>query len=192
MKDMDSIAATMDGIGRAARAAAAELAFAPAEAKQAALTAAAEAVWNRRAQILEANAKDMAYGAEKGLSPAMMDRLELTEARIESITQGLRAVAGQRDPVGEVIADWTQPTGLNIRRVRTPIGVIGVIYESRPNVTADAGALCLKSGNAVILRGGSESFHSSTAIHACLVEGLRAAGLPEATIQLVPPATAPR
>ena len=186
MKDMDSIAATMDGIGRAARAAAAELAFAPAEAKQAALTAAAEAVWNRRAQILEANAKDMAYGAEKGLSPAMMDRLELTEARIESITQGLRAVAGQRDPVGEVIADWTQPTGLNIRRVRTPIGVIGVIYESRPNVTADAGALCLKSGNAVILRGGSESFHSSTAIHACLVEGLRAAGLPEAAIQLVP------
>ena len=186
MKDMDSIAATMDGIGRAARAAAAELAFAPAEAKQAALTAAAEAVWNRRAQILEANAKDMAYGAEKGLSPAMMDRLELTEARIESITQGLLAVAAQRDPVGEVIADWDRPTGLNIRRVRTPIGVIGVIYESRPNVTADAGALCLKSGNAVILRGGSEGFHSSTAIHACLVEGLRQAGLPEAAIQLVP------
>jgi len=186
MKDMDSIAATMDGIGRAARVAAAELAFAPAEAKQAALTAAADAVWNRRAQILEANASDMAYGAEKGLSPAMMDRLELTEARIESIIQGLRAVAGQRDPVGEVIADWDMATGLNIRRVRTPIGVIGVIYESRPNVTADAGALCLKSGNAVILRGGSESFHSSTAIHACLVEGLRQAGLPEAAIQLVP------
>jgi len=186
MKDMDSIAATMEAIGRAARAAAAELAYAPAEAKALALTAAAEAVWDRRAQILEANAKDMAYGAEKGLSPAMLDRLELTEPRIRGMADGLRAVAGQRDPVGEVIADWDRPTGLNIRRVRTPIGVIGVIYESRPNVTADAGALCLKSGNAVILRGGSESFHSSTAIHDCLVEGLRQAGLPEAAIQLVP------
>lgn len=186
MTDMDSIAATMEGIGRAARAAAAELAFAPAEAKALALTAAAAAVWDRRAQILEANARDLAYAAEKGLSPAMVDRLELTEARIKGITQGLRAVADQRDPVGEVIADWTMPSGINIRRVRTPIGVIGVIYESRPNVTADAGALCLKSGNAVILRGGSESFHSSTAIHACLVEGVRQAGLPEAAIQLVP------
>ncbi len=186
MKDMETLAATMDGIGRAARAAAAELAFAAPERKHDALTAAADEVWSRRQAILEANARDMAHGREKRLSPAMLDRLELTEARIEAIARGLRAVAEQRDPVGEVIADWDMPTGLNIRRVRTPIGVIGVIYESRPNVTADAGALCLKSGNAVILRGGSESFQSSTAIHACLLEGLRRAGLPQAAIQLVP------
>jgi len=186
MKDMDSIAATMDGIGRAARAAATELATASAERKHAALIGAAQEVWARRQQILDANAEDLVYADEKGLSPAMIDRLELTESRIRGMVDGLRSVAEQRDPVGEVIADWTMPSGINIRRVRTPIGVIGVIYESRPNVTADAGALCLKSGNAVILRGGSESFHSSTAIHACLVEGLRQAGLPEAAIQLVP------
>src|SRR5690606_26748478 len=116
----------------------------------------------------------------------MLDRLRLDEARIQSITEGLRAIAAQPDPIGQVIAEWDQPSGLHIRRVRTPLGVIGVIYESRPNVTADAGALCLKAGNAVILRGGSESFHSSRAIHACLVAGLAAAGLPEAAIQLVP------
>ena len=116
----------------------------------------------------------------------MMDRLALDEARIQGIVDGLRAVAAQEDPVGEVLAEWDRPTGLHIRRVRTPLGVVGVIYESRPNVTADAGALCVKSGNAVILRGGSESFHSSGAIHACLVAGLRAAGLPEDAIQLVP------
>jgi glutamate-5-semialdehyde dehydrogenase len=115
-----------------------------------------------------------------------MDRLMLDEARIQGIVDGLRAVAAQADPVGEVIEAWTQPTGLHIQRVRTPIGVIGVIYESRPNVTADAGGLCLKSGNAVILRGGSESFHSATAIHACLLQGLKAHGLPEHAIQLVP------
>ncbi len=128
----------------------------------------------------------MDYGRDKGLSPAMLDRLMLDEARIRGIVDGLRAVAAQDDPVGQVIAEWDRPSGLHIRRVRTPLGVIGVIYESRPNVTADAGALCLKAGNAVILRGGSESFHSSGAIHACLVEGLRAAGLPEDAIQLVP------
>ncbi|MDP3340125.1 glutamate-5-semialdehyde dehydrogenase [Frigidibacter sp.] len=183
---MDSIAATMDGIGRAARAAAVELATASAERKHAALIGAAQEVWARRQQILDANAEDLVFADEKGLSPAMIDRLELTESRIRGMVDGLRSVAEQRDPVGEVIADWTMPSGINIRRVRTPIGVIGVIYESRPNVTADAGALCLKSGNAVILRGGSESFHSSAAIHACLVEGLRQAGLPEAAIQLVP------
>ncbi len=176
----------MERIGRAARAAAAELACASAERKHAALIGAAEAVWARRWEIIDANAEDQVFAEEKGLSPAMMDRLRLDEGRVRSIVDGLRAVAEQKDPVGEVIAEWDMPSGLHIQRVRTPLGVIGVIYESRPNVTADAGALCLKAGNAVILRGGSESFHSSTAIHACMVEGLRQAGLPEAAIQLVP------
>ncbi|MCV2864181.1 glutamate-5-semialdehyde dehydrogenase [Defluviimonas sp. WL0075] len=186
MKDMDDIAAMMAGIGARAKEAAAELACAPAHARQAALEAAAEAVAAGEAAIIAANAEDLAFGREKGLSSAMMDRLMLDGTRIGAIVSGLRAVAAQKDPVGEVIAEWDMPSGLNIRRVRTPLGVIGVIYESRPNVTADAGALCLKSGNAVILRGGSESFHSSRAIHACLVQGLKAAGLPEAAIQLVP------
>ena len=128
----------------------------------------------------------MAFGTEKGLSAAMLDRLKLDEDRLRSIIDGLRAIAEQADPVGEVMADWDQPSGLNIRRVRTPLGVIGVIYESRPNVTTDAGALCLKAGNAVILRGGSESFHSSQALHACLQQGLRDANLPEDAVQLVP------
>lgn len=186
MKDIADIPALMTELGARAKAAAAELAFAPAPAKEKALLAAADAVWARRAEIMEANGKDMDFGRGKGLSPAMLDRLMLDEARIQGICDGLRAVAGQDDPVGEVLAQWDRPTGLNIKRVRTPLGVIGVIYESRPNVTADAGALCLKSGNAVILRGGSESFHSSGAIYACLVEGLQAAGLPEDAIQLVP------
>ena len=186
MKDLDNIPALMAEIGANARAAAADLAFATAERKHAALIGAAEAVWNARDKIIAANAEDLAYGRQKGLSPAMMDRLMLDEGRIRGIVDGLRSVAEQKDPVGEVIADWDMPSGLNIRRVRTPLGVVGVIYESRPNVTADAGALCLKSGNAVILRGGSESFHSSRAIHACLVEGLKSAGLPETAIQLVP------
>ena len=176
----------MKAIGAAARKAAAELAFASAERKHAALIGAAEAVWANRQAIIDANCEDLVYGEEKGLSPAMMDRLMLDEARIRGIVDGLKAVAAQKDPVGEVMAEWSRPNGLNIRRVRTPLGVVGVIYESRPNVTADAGALCLKAGNAVILRGGSESFHSSRAIHACLVEGLKSAGLPEAAIQLVP------
>ncbi len=184
--DTADFAGLMTRIGEAARAAAAELAFAPADRKRAALEAAADAVRARRAEIVAANAEDLAYGAAKGLSPAMMDRLRLDEGRIGGIVEGLRAVAAQRDPVGRVLAEWDRPTGLQIRRVATPLGVVGVIYESRPNVTADAGALCLKAGNAVILRGGSESFHSSTAIHACMVEGLRAAGLPEAAIQLIP------
>jgi glutamate-5-semialdehyde dehydrogenase len=128
----------------------------------------------------------MAAGRDKGLTPAMLDRLALDEKRLWGIVEGLRAVAAQDDPVGQVIAEWDRPSGLHIRRVRTPLGVIGVIYESRPNVTADAGALCLKAGNAVILRGGSESFQSSAAIHACLVEGLKSAGLPEDAIQRVP------
>jgi glutamate-5-semialdehyde dehydrogenase len=186
MKDTDDIHALMAGIGARAKAAAAELAFAAPEAKRGALLAAADAVHARRADIVAANAKDMVYGREKGLSPAMLDRLLLDEPRIAGIVAGLHAVADQADPVGAVLAEWDMPSGLHIRRVRTPLGVVGVIYESRPNVTADAGALCLKSGNAVILRGGSESFHSSTAIHACLVEGLRATDLPEDAIQLVP------
>ena len=186
MKDFDSIPALMADLGQRAKAASGDLAFASAERKHAALVAAADAVWANRAQIIEANQKDLEFGRDKGLSPAMMDRLMLDNARIQGMVDGLRTVADQADPVGEVLAEWDMPSGLNIQRVRTPLGVIGVIYESRPNVTADAGALCLKSGNAVILRGGSESFHSSTAIHACLVEGLKAANLPEDAIQLVP------
>lgn len=186
MKDIENIPALMAEIGAKARAAAADLAFAGSDAKAAALNGAADAVWNRRAEIVTANAKDLDYGREKGLSPAMMDRLMLDEDRIRGMVDSLRAVAGQDDPVGAVLAEWDMPSGLHIRRVRTPLGVIGVIYESRPNVTADAGALCLKAGNAAILRGGSESFHSSGLIHACLVEGLKAAGLPADAIQLVP------
>ena len=186
MKDLDNIPALMADLGVRAKSAAAVLATATPDAKTAALNAAADSVWNDRAGIIEANEKDLTYGRDRGLSDAMMDRLMLNEARIQGICEGLRAVAAQDDPVGEVLAEWDQPSGLHIRRVRTPLGVIGVIYESRPNVTADAGALCLKSGNAVILRGGSESFHSSGAIHACLVDGLRRAGLPEDAIQLVP------
>ncbi|MFZ3584594.1 glutamate-5-semialdehyde dehydrogenase [Loktanella sp. DJP18] len=177
---------TMTAMGRAARAAAQELATADGATKTLALNAAADAIWDTRAAILSANAKDMDYGRDTGLSPAMMDRLMLDDGRIQAMADGLRAVASQDDPVGAVITAWDRPNGLHIERVRTPIGVIGVIYESRPNVTADAGALCLKSGNAVILRGGSEGFNSSTAIHAALVTGLRAAGLPDAAIQLVP------
>ena len=186
MKDMEDISALMAEIGARAKTAAAELSFVPAARRQAALLAAAEAVLARRQEIIDANGEDLAHGAEKRLSPAMMDRLMLDEARIRGMVEGLRSVAGQADPVGAVMAEWDMPSGLHIQRVRTPLGVIGVIYESRPNVTADAGALCLKSGNAVILRGGSESFHSSRAIHACLVAGLTQAGLPEAAIQLVP------
>lgn len=180
------IQATMAEIGQKAKAASQELAFASAEAKEAALNAAADAVWSRRNDIIEANAKDMEFGRNKGLSPAMLDRLMLDETRIQGIVDGLRAVAAQDDPVGAVMADWDRPTGLKIKRVRTPLGVIGVIFESRPNVTADAGALCLKAGNAAILRGGSESFHSSGLIHECLAAGLVSAGLPADAVQLVP------
>ncbi|GGE44093.1 glutamate-5-semialdehyde dehydrogenase [Actibacterium pelagium] len=186
MKDLDNIPELMAEIGAKAKAAAAELAFAAPEAKQKALEAAADAVWTRRDEIIAANAKDLEFGRNKGLSDAMMDRLMLDESRIQGICDGLRAVADQDDPVGAVMSEWDRPSGLHIKRVRTPLGVIGVIYESRPNVTADAGALCLKAGNAVILRGGSESFHSSGLIHDCLQDGLRAAGLPEDAIQRVP------
>ncbi len=180
------VADLMREIGSAAREAARVLAEASSERKDAALHAAADALWERRDEIAAENARDMEFGREKGLGAAMLDRLLLDEARIRGIADGLRAVAAQADPVGTVMAEWERPNGLHIRRVRTPIGVIGVIYESRPNVTADAGGLCLKSGNAAILRGGSESFHSSRAIHAALAAGLRAAELPETAIQLVP------
>jgi glutamate-5-semialdehyde dehydrogenase len=186
MTDMALAQQLIDGLGKAARLAAVELAQAPAPAKRAALLAAADAVIAKTPSILDANALDFEFARKKGLSDAMMDRLRLDPSRLEAIAKGLRDVAEQEDPVGQVIADWDRPSGLNIKRVRTPIGVIGVIYESRPNVTADAGALALKSGNAVILRGGSESLNSSAAIHACMVDGLRAAGLPEAAIQMVP------
>jgi len=180
------VKALMREIGASARAAAAVLACAPSARKDQALRAAAEAVLDGRAGILAANAADMDAAAGKGLSGAMLDRLQLTEDRVAGIADGLRAIADQPDPVGAVIAEWDRPSGLHIRRVRTPIGVIGVIFESRPNVTADAGGLCLKAGNAGILRGGSESLASSQAIHAALTAGLAAAGLPETAIQLVP------
>ena len=186
MNDQSDIAVLMAGIGARARDAAGALAYASSAAKAAALLTAAATLVARESQIIGANALDLAFGRTKGLSPAMMDRLTLDSRRIAAMAEGLRAVAAQKDPVGEVIAAWDMPSGLHFERVRTPLGVIGVIYESRPNVTADAGALCLKSGNAVILRCGSESLHSATAIHGCLVDGLRAAGLPEDAIQLVP------
>lgn len=186
MNDQDTIGPMMAKIGADARAAATVLATVGSERKHAALIGAAEAIWENRMAIMDANAEDLVYGEQKGLSPAMMDRLMLDEPRIRAMAEGLRNVAAQADPVGAVMDQWDMPSGLNIRRVRTPLGVIGVIYESRPNVTADAGALCLQSGNAVILRGGSESFHSSTAIHQCLLTGLKQAGLPAASIQLVP------
>ncbi len=176
----------MADIGRKARAAAAELAFAGSERKSAALISAADAIWRRRDAILDANTLDLDAGVQKGLTPAMLDRLRLDDTRLRGIVDALRQIAEQKDPVGRVLAEWDRPNGLHIQRVATPLGVVGVIYESRPNVTADAGALCLKSGNAVILRGGSESFETSEAIHACMVEGLRAAGLPETAIQFVP------
>ncbi len=179
-----ALASEMAEIGHRARAAAASLALASAEAKTAALRAAAQNVRAGEAEILAANARDLAEA--EGLSPALRDRLALDSKRLEAIAAGLEAIAELPDPVGRTLARWTRPNGLDIERVAVPLGVIGIIYESRPNVTADAGGLALKSGNAAILRGGSESFYSSRALAAALVEGLRAAGLPEAAIQLVP------
>ena len=180
------VAALMARIGREARAASRPLATAAGDVKDAALRAMADAIEARETAILEANALDMDNGADAGLSDALMDRLKLTPERIRAMADGIRAIAALKDPVGDVIAEWDRPNGLHIERVRTPLGVIGVIYESRPNVTADAGALCLKAGNAVILRGGSDSLNSSSAIHGCLAEGLEAAGLPAEAIQMVP------
>ncbi|MES0028616.1 glutamate-5-semialdehyde dehydrogenase [Mesorhizobium sp. M0040] len=185
-KSRDDTVALMADIGRRARAAARPLAIAAAERKHAALIGMAQAILRHEQDILDANAIDIRNGREAGLSAASMDRLKLDPARIRAMADGISEIAGLRDPVGDVIAAWDRPNGLHIERVRTPLGVVGVIYESRPNVTADAGALCLKAGNPVILRGGSDSANSSAAIHACLVEGLKAAGLPEDAIQLVP------
>lgn len=176
----------MADIGVRAKAAAAVLAVAPTETKNSALLAAAGAVRAHAGDILAANEQDMAAARARELSPALMDRLLLTPDRIEAIASGIESVAALADPVGRVLDTRTRPNGLEISRIAVPLGVIGIIYESRPNVTADAGVLCLKAGNAAILRGGSESAHSSRAIHACLVEGLNAAGLPEAAIQIIP------
>src|SRR5271168_4327327 len=176
----------MRSMGRAARAAAEVLAFIPAEQKNRALLAAAAALRISRLKLLEANAGDMREAAARGLSAALLDRLCLDEIRVEAMARGLEDIAQLPDPIGSRLAEWPRPNGMLIQRVCVPLGVIGIIYESRPNVTADAGALCLKSGNAVILRGGSESARSNAAIHACLEEGLQVAGLPSASIQRVP------
>jgi glutamate-5-semialdehyde dehydrogenase len=182
----ETVADLMKGIGRAARDAALALALAPTEQKNRALRAAAAALRAQHVTILAANASDMAESVAKGLSGALLDRLRLDDNRVEATAQGLDDIERLADPIGKRLAQWSRPNGLQIERVCVPLGVIGIIYESRPNVTADAGALCLKSGNAVILRGGSESARSSAAIHACLRQGLEAAGLPRTCIQLVP------
>ena len=180
------LAALLDSMGRAAVDAARVLALAGTAQKDAALRAAAAALRRREAAILEANARDLESARDAGLGAAMLDRLALDPARLASIAASVEQVADLPDPVGTVIAEWTRPNGLRIQRVRVPLGVIAIIYESRPNVTSDAGALCLKSGNAAILRGGSESMRSNAAIHAAMVEGLESAGLPAACLQLVP------
>lgn len=179
-------AALMRDMGLAARTAAHQLANSPTAIKSRALLAAARSIRESRESILAANARDVEAGVQSGLSPAMLDRLRLDPARIEAMAAGVEAVAGLPDPVGDIMASWERPNGLAIERVRVPLGVVGIIYESRPNVTADAGALCLMSGNAAILRGGSEAIQSSRAIHAAMVSGIVEAGLPEASIQLVP------
>ena len=179
-------AKALEEAARAARAATSALAAAPRAVKDQALLLAAAALRERAAQIIAANAEDIA--AAPGLSPAFRDRLLLNAARIEAMAKGLEEVAALPDPVGRVLAEWQRPNGLRFQRVAQPLGVIGMIFESRPNVTADAAALCLKSGNAVILRGGSESLRSATAIHACMVQGLKQAGLPEAAVQVAPSA----
>jgi glutamate-5-semialdehyde dehydrogenase len=178
--------ADMRALGERARSAARILATAPRATKDRALHAAAAALRARREEILAANARDLAAARERGLRASLLDRLALDGKRVEAMALGLEAVAALADPIGGEIARWQRPNGLDIARVRVPLGVIGIIYESRPNVTADAGALCLKAGNAAILRGGSESFHSSGAILACLAHGLRAAGLPDDAIQSPP------
>jgi glutamate-5-semialdehyde dehydrogenase len=180
------LATLMGEIGRAARATQPVLARASRERKDQALLAAAAALRRLMPALLEANALDLRAAEARQLAPAMLDRLRLDPARIEAMARGIEDIAALEDPVGRTLAEWSRPNGLRIARVAVPLGVIGIIYESRPNVTADAGALCLKSGNAVILRGGSESLHSSRAIHTALVAGLREAGLPEGCIQLVP------
>ena len=184
--DTGDIAEEMDQLGRRARAAVHDLAQATTDQKNAALLAAAVALRNQTANLLAANALDMADAEARDIAPSLLDRLKLDEGRIDAMAAGLEQIAALPDPVGEVLSSWDRPNGLEISRVRVPLGVIGIIYESRPNVTADAGGLCLKSGNAAVLRGGSESFHSSGAILDCLQAGLKSAGLPAGSIQLLP------
>ena len=186
VRTAQSVADVMRAIGRGARAAALALGLASTDQKNRALRAAAASLRARRHKIIAANDRDMREAAAKELSPALLDRLKLDEKRVDAMAAGLDDIAELPDPIGTVLAEWTRPNGMKIQRVRVPLGVIGIIYESRPNVTADAGALCLKSSNAVILRGGTESVRSSAAIHACLDEGLTVAGLPGSCIQLVP------
>ena len=186
LQEETDIAELMTRMGERARAAASQLAGCDAARRNAALSGAAEAIRNSAAGILEANALDMAGGRERGLSGAMLDRLMLDEARIEAIAAGIESIRELPDPLGKVMSEWQRPNGLCIQRVSVPLGVIGIIYESRPNVTADAAALCLKSGNAVILRGGSESFNSSSAIHRAMIAGLQSAGIEVAAVQMVP------
>ena len=183
---MADIRSLVVDIGKKAREASGRLAVASSQQKKDALIFSADSIRKNTANILEQNKKDLDFGASKSLSNALMDRLLLNEERIGSMIEGLEAIANQDDPIGEIMEAWRRPNGLEIKRVRTPLGVIGVIYESRPNVTADAGALCLKAGNAVILRGGSESYNSSIAIHNCMQEGLLKANLPENSIQIIP------
>ena len=186
LEQSDTVEQVMAQIGVQATQAKPALAIATAERKHAALIGMADAIEHDANDILNANAIDMENAEVSGMSKAMLDRLKLDESRVQSMADGIRAIADLKDPIGDIIAKWDRPNGLVIERVRTPLGTIGVIYESRPNVTADAGALCIKAGNPVILRGGSDSFHSSTAIHKCLVKGLKAANLPEHSIQIVP------
>ena len=184
--DAAHIGELMEGLGRCALAAAQALALAPSAQKDAALAASAVAVRARAGAILAANERDMAAARARHVTGPRLERLRLDEGRVDAIASGIDAVMALADPIGRVAAEWRRPNGLRIQRVIVPLGVIGIIYESRPNVTADAGALCLKSGNACILRGGSESEHSSRALHECLARGLEAAGLPAGCIQLVP------
>ncbi len=186
MNEQTDIRDLMDRMGTGAKKAARVLANTPSATKIAALEASASRIEEDRNRILAANARDMERGRRARLSPAFLDRLELNGERLDAIISSIRAIARLKDPVGETIAEWDVPSGLHIRRVRTPLGVIGIIYESRPNVTADAAALSLMSGNAAILRGGSDSHYSASAIHQCFVEGLQSAGLPPETVQLVP------
>lgn len=186
VRETQDVKALMRDIGLRARKASRVLGLAESARKTNAIEAAARAIRANREMILAANEKDIEAAKRQNITDAFLDRLTLTGKSVDAIAAGVEQVALLPDPIGEVIADWQQPNGLMFQRVRTPLGVVAVIYESRPNVTADAGSLCLKAGNAVVLRGGSDSFHSSRAIHACLVEGLREAGLPEDAIQLVP------
>ena len=185
-KSSESIESMMTSLGEAARRAASELALTSVETRNRALQSAADSIRKNNSNIIAANKMDMASATENGLTAAMLDRLMLDDERIEAMASGIESIIALQDPIGRMLAEWQRPNGLTIQRISVPLGVIGIIYESRPNVTADAAGLCLKSGNAVILRGGSESFNSSRAIFSCLQSGLRARGIDEAAIQMIP------